>query len=124
MKTFTETQGNKPFDWSTFIDRCIDGSITLKEYKEGLELCNEWNTCPVGNLSVHIPRDNESKNCPLDDDLLKLGKDISDNLENQNFEFAKEQLIKIETLAKSILDKKIVEAKELLADLEGWNFDE
>jgi hypothetical protein len=99
MKTYTETQGQEPFDWNKFLENPPEYAST--EYLDACDLAEAWVTCACGNLCDIIPR--SPLGCPLDDYLQLLGINFNNSIQDAEYDDAKEILAKIEKRSEEII---------------------
>lgn len=97
MKTFAETRGELPFDWNAFLNKKKHDSY---DWFHAEWLAKSWVTCACGNQCHIIPRERRLRRsadgAPKDYRLLELGKKFYG----------------------AICEKRIGEAKEILAKIE------
>lgn len=67
-KTYSENEGEKPFDWNKALSSSVIDSRTWNKLKK---LANSWVTCACGNQCAIIPREDWGE--PVDDILARLG---------------------------------------------------
>lgn len=105
MKTYTETQGEKPFNWNEAIQRGIDGLIVeySEEHELLIKLSQSWVTCPCGNQCDVIPR--IEGGVPEDDKLSDLGVSFSMEVEDFEWKEAKEILARIEKRSAELINE-------------------
>jgi hypothetical protein len=77
MKTYSENQNKKPFDWNEALNRGCE-SMTLAEALDMRQLSKSWVTCACGNQCDVIPRDRLG--APEDEYLLELGWDFAEHV--------------------------------------------
>lgn len=70
MKTYSESQNRKPFDWKKFLS---NSNITENQWGDAKLLARSWVTCACGNQCDIIPRDTDGS--PKDEMLSELGGD-------------------------------------------------
>jgi hypothetical protein len=82
MKTYAETRGENPFDWSAFLSQ---ETYSVDELEHAADLAAMWTTCACGNLCDIIPRRDITimrsgayftKGEPLDEELKDLGSEF------------------------------------------------
>ncbi|PRP68133.1 hypothetical protein [Nonlabens agnitus] len=56
MISYAESQGEKPFDWYSFLNK---ENISDQEWQDAIMLSNDWVTCACGNQCNIIPREDE-----------------------------------------------------------------
>lgn len=101
MKTYSESQGKKPFNWNEFLNR---KNITDDEWFYAMKLADNWVTCACGNQCEVIERDIHSGS-PLDSELMKLGHDFYIDIKYKNKYDAKETLKKIEKRSAFLIER-------------------
>jgi hypothetical protein len=69
MTTYSETVGERPFDWREFLTR---DKISDIEWDKAYILSKNWTTCACGNQCDIIPRDSDTGR-PDDNVLATLG---------------------------------------------------
>lgn len=67
MKTYAETQNEKPFDWN----KALAVEPTEDQWEDMKGMASNWVTCACGNQCDVIPRDKNGR--PYDDELIDLG---------------------------------------------------
>lgn len=71
-KSFTETQGKKPFNWYEELSvNCNKMTVRRAGYLS--KLSSEWVTCATGNQCYLIPRNKDDACAPVDSELKRLG---------------------------------------------------
>ncbi|MGB5942084.1 MAG: hypothetical protein WBG71_04330 [Leeuwenhoekiella sp.] len=106
MKTYTETEGESPFDWNVFLKK---ESITEDEWNEASDLASNWITCACGNQCAVIERDEEGT--PKDELLMNLGLSFTTTIY-----FQRDQ-----SKALRILDQIETRSAQLIADHHAAN---
>jgi len=76
MKTYSEKEGTKPFDWFKVLNKSFIDWVELSE------LSSSWVTCACGNQCSIIPRNKEGE--PIDLKLFQLGVDFHSAILNHN----------------------------------------
>ena len=100
MKTYSEVMGREPFDWWDALEKAASAN---EQYWEELEdRAHSWVTCPCGNLSNDIPRDDQY-GFPLDDELHLLGMDFCPSIIARLWDRAKVIRTRIEQRATEVL---------------------
>ena len=94
MRTYVESQNQKPFNWNTFIKKAIAVEVTKGEVKEATKLCQSWVTCACGNQCDAIPRN--ELGAPKDDYLQNLGMHFMYLIRDHEWIQAKDTLEEIE----------------------------
>lgn len=102
MKTYAETQGEKPFDWNAFLDSAIENEPDEEAWEEANDLAGKWVTCACGNQCADIPRD-ETDGLPDDGILVKLGMNFWNEIQDKEWEWAIHFLAQIEARSAEIL---------------------
>lgn len=115
MKTYSEAQTGKTFDWNAFLNK---ETYTTQELKNAYLLSEEWVTCACGNQCEVIPRDEIGK--PLDEELANLGwrftgfihaMKMSHDTVNERFEnsrkLAQATLLKIEKRSITLINEQL-----------------
>ena len=100
MKTYTETEGQDPFDWNAFLNKEF---ITEDEWFEAWDLAGNWVTCACGNQCDIIPRD--AHGIPDDSILNGLGIDFHVSIAHEDSLEAKEVLKLIEERSAFLINK-------------------
>ena len=105
MKTYSESQGEKPFDWNKALENPSD-------YEPGYlnDLSMSWVTCACGNQCDVILR-SEEEGCPEDPILCKLGVDFNNCIEFCEWHMAKKVLAQIEERSAFIINQLSNESK-------------
>lgn len=121
MKTYAEAMANKPFDWFSWLDdRIAMVEISEDKIDSVIEKSGQWTTCACGNMCDAIPRwSREDANPssgirtsdgnypmpgePKDGELSRLGMKFYDEIQDKDWEDAKDTLIKIERRSKEVL---------------------
>ena len=104
MKTYSESQGEKPFDWHKALENPDD-------YPSGYlsELSGSWVTCACGNQCDVIARDENA--VPKDPILRKLGVDFTNCIDSRFWNSAKQVLDQIEERSAFIINELSNESK-------------
>jgi len=102
MITYTEMEGNKPFDWFVALNcKVVNWNLLYI-------LSSSWVTCACGNQCAIIPRHEENA-VPKDKMLEQLGHDFSRNIrlrdKYQSLELLEEIEIRSTELIKEILSE-------------------
>jgi hypothetical protein len=100
MKTYSETQGKKFFDWNAFLENPPKKETLSHRY--AIDLSGQWVTCACGNLCDIIPRG--SFGTPLDNELQRLGFMFSADIEQALWENAKNTIYLIDKRSQEIID--------------------
>ena len=101
MKTYTETQGKKPFDCNAFLNK---EEISEQEWEYAENLAGSWVTCACGNQCDVIER-RPINGVPKDEELFNLGMWFSVSIDNKDIEKAKETLLKIEKRSAELINQ-------------------
>lgn len=111
MKSYTEKQNNKPFDWNKFLNQ---PHISEKEWSDAAELSKSWVTCACGSQCYIIPRNDSGK--PDDEILSYLGGDngFHDAIRNENKEEALNFLELIEIRSAYLINQERENIREKL----------
>lgn len=105
MKTYAETRGKEPFDWNKFLDDRIAGvELSEDDQARASRLAYHWVTCACSLQCASIPRD--ERGGPYDSKLNKLGCRFMDEIEQSEWEDAKETLQWIEKRSAEILTEQ------------------
>lgn len=109
--TYTETQGHAPFDWRHALTHLEEHTIEdLQDRARSLD------TCPLGQLSVDIPRGQDG--CPCDYLLHQLGLDFVYQLRNEDIPGCLDTLSRIESRSREVLrDMRNIELSD---GFEAW----
>jgi hypothetical protein len=99
MKNYSETKGEKSFDWNKFLENPPE--YLSEEHLEACDLSCEWVTCACGNLCDIIPR--YPIGSPVDEELQYMGIDFDCEIKRADFMRAKEILAKIERRSEEII---------------------
>lgn len=110
MKTYTQINNKKPFDWNKFLDRAIKGKTTEDENIEAENLAQSWVTCACGNQCAIIPRHPcdsiAPEGTPMDEQLAELGQEFFFAIEDEDFKSAKHILKRIEKRSAKIIEQE------------------
>jgi hypothetical protein len=101
MKKYTETKGERLFDWNKFLE-----NPPKKGSEEHLGTCNlseDWVTCACGTQCEIIPRD--VVGMPLDDKLRRLGLQFYTEIQLADWESAKDYLELIENRSSELISQ-------------------
>ena len=101
MKTYSETQGKKFFDWNQFLEN--PPLFSSEKHLDACDLSCEWVTCACGNLCDIIPRNRIG--APKDYHLEKLGMMFHQFIDDGEWQKAKETLAKIEKRSEELIAK-------------------
>lgn len=109
MKTYSEVEGKKPFDWNKALNSKINTQIYWgKLFKKA----NRWVTCACGNQCHIIPR---SIGIPVDTKLRTLGNIFTHHINNNYKIGAKITLEQIEKRSAILIKRiKVKKAKSKL----------
>lgn len=94
IKTYSESKDRANFDWNDFLERAINGTISMGDQEYAECLANNWITCACGNLCKSIPRYKNGE--PKDFILNILGSKFYTAISHKNYDEAKEILKRIE----------------------------
>lgn len=97
MKTYSETQGQEPFDWNKALN------ARKKDWHYLEIIAGLWVTCACGNQCDAIPRDNDG--CPEDNILRYLGVCFMNAIERHKTQISKEILEKIEYRSSELINE-------------------
>lgn len=100
MKTYAESEGKEPFDWSEFLNK---ENITEEEWTNAYLLSNEWVTCACGNQCDLIPRNDDG--IPKDLELNLLGCFFHNHIASRRIDDAKQTLKAIEKRSAYLIDE-------------------
>jgi hypothetical protein len=91
-----------PINWWKLLDRLENEGPYSQLRIHAKTLSADWVTCAVGNHCAGIPRREES-NAPYDELLFNLGVVLYRRIENEEYDEARDQLMRIEQRAAEIL---------------------
>ena len=100
MKTYSETQGKKIFDWNAFLENPPERRSL--RHRRATDLSGRWVTCACGNLCDIIPR--SAFGIPFDNELEMLGIRFHALIDDGEWENAKNTLNMIEKRSQEIID--------------------
>lgn len=115
MKSYSQVNKKKPFDWNAFLDKAIKGKTTEKENWKATKLAMNWVTCACGNQCDVIDRLDDG--CPKDDDLEHLGHTFFHDIEDENWKEAKQTLKEIEKRSAFLINQKAKQSIDILKKL-------
>lgn len=98
MKTYVETQNEKPFDW---LEALSQEEIPKDEWEYLAHLSGRWVTCACGNQCDIIPRFPDG--APIDEKLHNLGMTFHSWILRENKEEAINVLKRIEKRSKELI---------------------
>ena len=101
MKTYAETEWEKPFNWELFLKNGRKGRLTEEEKKSAIARSLSWVTCACGNQCAIIPRGYAGS--PVDYYLRILGSIFYISIKSENWDKATETLRKIERRSAELL---------------------
>lgn len=99
MKTYSESQNKKPFDWN----KVLSAEPTEEQWEEMRGLAQNWITCACGNQCDIIPRRKNGR--PKDIELFWLGLDFLYYISMYDLKSAKQTLSKIEERSAYLINK-------------------
>lgn len=99
-KTYSETVGEKPFDWWHALDHPQEFPPDYLADKAA-----EWTTCACGNQCAIIPRTTYGD--PIDQLLMWSGAKFYSDVENQHWEDAKLTLRRIEARSAILIAEEL-----------------
>jgi hypothetical protein len=100
MKTYSETQGEPPFNWNLFLKNARKGRVTEAQKEDAIRRSSNWITCACGNQCDAIPRVLDK---PIDGVLARLGQFFYGHVAAERWDAATETLVKIEKRSSEIL---------------------
>lgn len=97
MKTYSETQGIKPFDWNKALND------SKKDWNMLFVMSKNWITCACGNTCDIIPRNKYG--APLDSELRNLGAMFCGAIYSNKTTKSKKILKQIETRSAELINE-------------------
>lgn len=125
-KTYAEASGEKPYNWTAFLNHAIANGITDEEHQAAKERSLKWVTCACGNQCSIIPRSKvrdfmSGAGAPIDEILKSLGKEFYDQIQYREYENAKLTVKAIDRrsllIIRGILAKKAIRAAKRKASV-------
>jgi hypothetical protein len=119
MKTYSEKQGEKPFDWFEFLTR---ENLNDGDWLYAKDKAISWVTCACGNQCAIIPRKTAEGNIngePLDKVLKLLGGDegFFYAIQEKDAKLAIEFLLAIENRSQYLIKKEIENIPKKIEEL-------